>query len=113
MWNDIANISAIATLILFVFYFLGRLWCIRVEKKDLYEKIVVRGVDSKDDDLDIEYVNGNEIIEIISEKYLNWIKVYDAEYAEGKVKKANKEPIVQVKDINRNIPRYFGFCIPE
>lgn len=47
MWNDIANISAIATLILFVFYFLGRLWCIRVEKKDLYEKIVVRGVDSK------------------------------------------------------------------
>ena len=62
MWNDIANISAIATLILFVFYFLGRLWCIRVEKKDLYEKIVVRGVDSKDYDLDIEYVNGDEII---------------------------------------------------
>lgn len=41
--NDIANILAIATWILFVFYFLGRLWCIRVEKKDLYEKIIVKG----------------------------------------------------------------------
>ena len=51
MWNDIANMSAIATLILFIFYFLGRLWCIRVEKKDLYEKIIVRGVDLKDNDL--------------------------------------------------------------
>ena len=90
MWNDIANMSAIATLILFIFYFLGRLWCIRVEKKDLYEKIIVRGVDLKDDDLNIEYVNGDEIIEIISEKYLNWIKVYAAEYVEGKVKKASK-----------------------
>ena len=113
MWNDIANMSAIATLILFIFYFLGRLWCIRVEKKDLYEKIIVRGVDLKDNDLNIEYVNGDEIIEIISQKYLNWIKVYAAEYVEGKVKKASKKPIVQVKDVNRNTPRYFGFCIPE
>ena len=99
MWNDIANMSAIATLILFIFYFLGRLWCIRVEKKDLYEKIIVRGVDLKDNDLNIEYVNGDEIIEIISQKYLNWIKVYAAEYVEGKVKKASKKPIVQVKDV--------------
>ena len=72
IWNNIANVSSIATLILFVFYFIGRWWSSNVEKKDLYEKIDIQSVD-EEEDIDVININGNEIIKVESEKYLNWI----------------------------------------
>lgn len=113
MWNNIGNASAVATLVLFVFYFLGHIWHIKVEKKDLYEKIEVQGLLTEDEDLDVIYVNGKEIIKVVSEKYLNWIKIYPAKYENGQLKKDGKKPIIKVENINRNTPRYFGFTIPE
>ena len=49
IWNNIANASSIATLILFVFYFIGRWWSSNVEKKDLYEKIDIQAVDEEEE----------------------------------------------------------------
>lgn len=57
MWNNIGNASAVATLVLFVFYFLGHIWHIKVEKKDLYEKIEVQGLLTEDEDLDKMCIN--------------------------------------------------------
>ena len=88
IWNKIANVSSIATLILFVFYFIGRWWSSNVEKKDLYEKIDIQSVD-EEEDIDVININGNEIIKVESEKYLNWIKFYDAKWDGNEAIKTN------------------------
>ena len=111
MWGNIANIASIATLILFVFYFIGRWWSITIEKKDLYEKIDIQAVD-EEEDLDIINVNGEEIIKMTSEKYLNWIKFYDAIWNGNENAGVEKGALIKkVKNINRNEPMYFKISI--
>ena len=110
IWNNIANASSIATLILFVFYFIGRWWSSNVEKKDLYEKIDIQAVD-EEDDIEVININGNEIIKVESEKYLNWIKFYDAKWDGNEAIKTNF--IKSVKNITRNEPQYFRVSIPD
>lgn len=113
MWGNIANIASIATLILFVFYFIGRWWSITIEKKDLYEKIDIQAVD-EEEDLDIINVNGEEIIKMTSEKYLNWIKFYDAIWNGNENAGVEKGALIKkVKNINRNEPMYFKISISD
>ncbi len=83
--NSIGNISSIATLLLFLIYFIGRITTIILEKNFIYEFIdVYRG----DDLLNIyekykiidEYLVGkdsDETLIITPEKGLNWIKAYE------------------------------------
>lgn len=111
MWENIGNIASIATLVLFVFYFIGRWWCITIEKKDLYEKIDIQVVD-EEEDLNIIDVNGEEIIKMTSEKYLNWIKFYDAIW-NGKKSIKKGTLIKKIKNINRNESMYFKISIPD
>lgn len=111
-WNLIGNLSAIATLILFVMYFIGRLWNIRISKKNLYEKIKIVSADEVGIN-EIHHINGNEILKITSECYLNWIKIYTLDYKNGEIAKPVKKVLKTMRDINRNDSVFLEVNVPE
>ena len=114
--KNIGDISAIATLILFVFYFVGRIWSIWINKKFLHEKIELVGMANEGFENQERFyrINGDEVLKIMSSKYLNWLKVYQVSYDfnNGKYKKFRK-PIKKISNINEDEPIYIGVMIPE
>lgn len=88
--QTIGNISAFATLISFIIYFIGKFIRIKMSKKLRYENIEVY-YNTQKNDLKIvdEYYIGtsnSEIILVSSEVPLNWIKIYEFEYDDKKNK---------------------------
>lgn len=112
IWNVIADISAVATLILFLLYFIGRLWSVHINKKFSYEKITVL-FPIDDAELDVYNINGDAILKILSGQYLNWIKVYSFEYKDEQCKKIDKKLLDTIRKININEPVYLGVELPE
>lgn len=81
----IGQISSMATLILFMFYFVGRGITLSLERKLKYENFEIYYGDKFPENIKIvdEYNVGNNTIEsliITSEKELNWIKVFEFYY---------------------------------
>ncbi len=112
----IGDLSAIATLILFIFYFLGRIWSLRINKKFLYEKIELDGLanDEYKNQKRFYKINGDEVLKIVSAQYLNWIKIYSVSYSLKKQKFHKKTELIQtISDININEPIYISVIIPE
>ena len=91
----IADISSIMTIILFVFYFVGRIILILKEKKAIYERVDL--IVTNDEEIFSKYKivdefiledDGNEYMIITPrEKSYNWIKIF--EYKDDSLKKKN------------------------
>ena len=97
----LGNIASIATLILFVIYFIGRIISLIIEKKVIYENIdIYANADEMPKDIKIvdEYrcKYYNEILIITPyEKSYNWLAIYECEYN----KKTNK--LEKVKELEK------------
>ena len=97
----LGNIASIATLILFVIYFIGRIISIIIENKIIYEKIDIY-IDEKDIPSNLKIVDEyscqykDEILIITPhEKSYNWLAIYECKYNE----KINK--LKKVKELER------------
>ncbi len=97
----LGNIASIATLILFVIYFIGRIISLIIEKKVIYEKIDIY-IEEEDIPKDLkisdEYrCEHEEEILIITpyEKSYNWLAIYECKYNE----KTNN--LEKVKELER------------
>lgn len=95
----LSDIASIATLILFVIYFIGRVITIIIEKNIKYEKIE-RYFSEKEIPKDLKIIDdfkcdefSNDILIIIpTTKSYNWVKIYECNYNEEKniLKKTKK-----------------------
>ena len=94
----LGNIASIATLILFVIYFIGRIISLIIEKKVIYEKIDIYIKEEdipKDLKISDEYRcehEGEILIITPYEKSYNWLAIYECKYNENlkKVKELKK-----------------------
>lgn len=83
MFNIIGNIASIATIILFVFYFIGRFWIILLEKEKIYEKVDVFYDQNKLNKYEIveryplEKDSNTFIIITPTERAYNFFKIYE------------------------------------
>ena len=112
----ISYASAIATLILFILYFVGRIWVINKNKKLLFENFSIEYITEEDK---VERKNqydlgGLELITISSTQGLNWIKVYKVEFdsKSNKMVIKNKEPLIYHNLLNVNENLYIKDTIP-
>ena len=84
----LGNIASIATLILFVIYFIGRIISLIIEKKVIYEKIDIYIKEEdipKDLKISDEYRcehEGEILIITPYEKSYNWLAIYECKYNE-------------------------------
>lgn len=119
--ETIANIASIMTIILFIFYFLGRIIIIIQEKERLYEQIDLyftnnNNVFNKFKIVD-EYILDEECNEYIiitpCEKSYNWFKIY--EYNDNSNKKVCKYTRKKLLNSGHSlmITAYFAECIPN
>jgi hypothetical protein len=84
MQNIIANIASIATIILFIFYFIGRFIIIKKEKNGIYEQIDLYITNSENifkkykivDEIVLDENSSEYMIITPTEKMYNWIKIY-------------------------------------
>ncbi len=109
--DTIGNISSVITLVLFITYILGRCWSTHINAKCVYEKIEIEKT-TDTNEKDIIIVNGSDILELQSEEYLNWVKVYSAKL-DGEKVIADKKTLKIVRSINRKTPIYLGVNISE
>lgn len=100
----IGDISSIATLVLFVFYFLGRFWTMY---KNMKFQTEILGIDMKGignvDNPDFD-LNGLEIVKLKSSENLSYVEVWECNYVE---KKGAYRLIKTIKKCSRkmNIPK--------
>ena len=116
MLEIVSVCSSIATLILFIFYFWGRVWTINLKKKEKLEKFDVEYVyDTDIEEKKNEYnLGGNEQLKIVSENAMNWIKAYKVEYdGTGNEFAWDKEPLCVHTYLQAHEPIYFNTMIPE
>lgn len=84
----LGDIASIATLILFVIYFIGRIISLVIEKRVIYEKIDVYAEEEdipKDLKISDEYEcehEGEILIITPYEKSYNWLAIYECKYNE-------------------------------
>jgi hypothetical protein len=117
----LSDIASIATLILFIFYFLGRTWTIQKEKILMcesfdFENVEYDGEPEADRENYYDLNGGGEIVSIISQVPILWFHViaidYDREFRD--VTPLNKKPIVAHEEpIRANCPIYLRTEIPE
>ena len=96
----LGNIASIATLILFVIYFIGRIISLIIEKKVIYEKIDIY-IEEEDipkglkisDEYRCEH-KGEILIITPYEKSYNWLAIYECKYNE---KNNNLEKIKELE----------------
>ena len=88
MQNIIANIASIATIILFIFYFIGRFIIIKKEKSGIYEQIDLYTTNTENifkkykmvDEIVLDENPSEYMIITPTEKMYNWIKIYKYKY---------------------------------
>lgn len=97
----LGNIASVATLILFVIYFIGRIISLIIEKKMIYEKVDIYA-NEEEIPKDIKIVEGyrckhdGEILIITPyEKSYNWLAIYECKYNE----KTNK--LEKIKELEK------------
>lgn len=100
----LGNIASIATLILFVIYFIGRIISLIIEKRVIYEKIdiYIREEDiPKNLKISDEYKceHAEEILIITPyEKSYNWLAIYECKYNE---KNSNLEKVKELEKFEK------------
>lgn len=115
MIQIISAISSIATLILFILYFIGRIWAINKNKKMLYEEFTLDYLSETSGIKKNEYdLGGNDLLTISSAQGLNWIKLYEVEYCDkkNKFKCISKEPVINHKLLSVNEKMYIKTLVP-
>lgn len=81
MLEIISYASSIATLILFVVYFVGRVWVIHKNKRLLFEKLTLEYIKNNHVERKNQYdLGGKELIAVSSSKGLNWLKIYELKF---------------------------------
>lgn len=87
----LSDIASIATLILFVIYFVGRVITIIIEKNIKYERIERYGSENEIprdlkiiDDFKCNEISQDILIIIPTTKSYNWVKIYECNYNEKK-----------------------------
>lgn len=118
---SLGDIASVATLVLFVFYFLGRFWSITKEKVCIRESFGLETVGFDDvpaEDRENYYdINGGgEIVSITSEVPILWMKIIPIQYDENWVDITPKKaaPVVEQREpIKSNCPVYLRTNIPE
>ncbi len=118
---SLSDIASVATLILFIFYFLGRAWTITKEKILMRESFDLENTKFDDEfteDRENYYdIDGTgEIISITSEIPILWLEVVPIKYNEDWVDITPKRatPIVDLKGpIKSNCPIFLRMDIPE
>lgn len=116
MLNIISAISSIVTLVLFVFYFVGRAWNINLKMKEKLEKFDIEYIaDAEIDEKENEYnLGGNEQLKIVSDNPINWIKVYNVEYnGETNSFEWSDKELCQHSYLHACEAIYFNIAIPE
>lgn len=100
----LGNIASIATLILFVIYFIGRIISLIIEKKVIYEKIDIYIKEEdipKDLKISDEYRcehEGEILIITPYEKSYNWLAIYECKYNE---KNKNFKKVKELKKFEK------------
>lgn len=100
----LGNIASIATLILFVIYFIGRIISLIIEKKVIYEKIDIYIKEEdipKDLKISDEYRcehEGEILIITPYEKSYNWLAIYECKYNE---KNNNLKKVKELKKFEK------------
>lgn len=104
--NTIGNISSIVTLILFIAYFIGRIWTLVKDSKYPGLNMTVDFNQSLSDydtfDLDL---NGNEIVIAKFSQNIRWIKIMEIEWTDNydKYKTIKEKAKVQYIPENKEI----------
>lgn len=118
---SLGDIASVATLVLFIFYFIGRVWVIIKEKVLIRETFGFEniGFDEEPSEERENYYDingGGEIISITSEVPILWLKVIPIQYSDNWVDITPKRatPIIEHKEIIKsNCPIFFRTNIPE
>lgn len=116
----LGNISSIATLILFIFYFIGRIWTINKQKILMCESFDLEN-NKFDPDFaeraEIYYdINGGEVISMVSDVPILWLHVIPVEYNQNAVDitPSNAKPIIKHETpIRSGCPVYLRMDIPD
>lgn len=114
------NIATVATIILFVIYFIGRIITIIVEKNNKYENVEIY-YDEEDIPADLKIVDefecdkdsGEIVIITPTTKQYNWLKIYKAEYDEKKNDMKKTEMIYENKKILNGHSIKISATIPD
>ncbi len=100
----LGNIASIATLILFVIYFIGRIISLIIEKKVIYEKIDIY-IEEEDIPKDLKISDeyrceheGEILIITPYEKSYNWLAIYECKYNE---KNNNLEKVKELEKFKK------------
>lgn len=117
----LGDVASVATLVLFVFYFLGRAWTITKEKALMRESFALEKTEFDDEfieDRENYYdIDGTgEIISITSEIPILWMKVISIKYSGDWVDITPRKvaPIVDLKKpIQSNCPIFLRMDIPD
>ena len=122
LWTDIANASAITTLILFVFYVIGRIWVIIKSSKLVYEEFDVKFTEKSDHCAIDEYNNfyvidkTNEILIIKSSEPIMNLKIVPIKFNKSFkdiTPKKSKAIFEYDRLLNSNEPLALQIIIPE
>ncbi|WP_346937334.1 hypothetical protein [Clostridium sp.] len=103
MLEIISYASSIATLMLFVIYFIGRVWVIHKNKRLLFEKFALEYIGDDHIERKNQYdLGGKELITVSSSQGLNWLKIYELKFDSvcGEMTVLNKQPVVTHKILN-------------
>lgn len=117
----LGNVASVATLILFVFYFLGRIWTISKEKALMRETFGFENIEfdnelTEDRENYYDINGGGEIISITSEVPILWMQVIPIKYDKNLIDITSKKtpPIIDHREpIKSNCPIFFRTNIPE
>ncbi|MGE4353320.1 MAG: hypothetical protein AB7D36_04455 [Oscillospiraceae bacterium] len=118
---NLGDIASVATLILFVFYFLGRIWTIQKAKALMLEEFDLENINYGEDLEDdrenyYDFGDGGEIISIRSKLPILWFHViaikYDSKFRDRTPRRA--KPVVNHHTLLReNEPIYLRMDIPD
>ncbi|HAT4166096.1 TPA: hypothetical protein ACOTHO_002425 [Clostridium perfringens] len=115
MMGLVSYLSSVATLILFILYFIGRIWVINRNKKLLLENFELEYLENDDLERKNQYnLGGSELITISSTQGINWLKIYRVKFDSKKNKMVivDKNPVIYHKFLNVNEKLYIKDNIP-
>lgn len=114
----LGNIASIATLILFVIYFIGRIISLIIEKKVICEKIDIY-IDENDIQKDYKIVeeykckhNGEILIITPYERSYNWLTIYECKYNERNKKLEKIKELEKFNKIRNNTSVKINTILP-
>ena len=121
MIDIISLVASLATLLLFIFYFVGRIWSIRIRKNEVHEKVVFLENDLDEQELDILinrklfYSFGDEVVaKIIFEQPIRWVKVCKTDHIYSDEQSVQEDIVLHtVTDLSAGSVFYVQATIPD